>query len=391
MSNGITFNNGPASARLSPLSLSFNAQTVGTTSSAANVTFSNSGSSPTYLYSITTAGAFAQTNNCPASLASGSSCTVRVTFSPTAAGAQTGTLSISDSAGSVPQVTALSGTGVVPGISFAPAALTFSSQEVGSTSNPQTITLTNSGLGLLMISGVSVSANFQLTGNSCSGTVAAAASCSFSVVFAPAASGLQSGVITVQSNASDANTASLSGSGADFGVSATPNTQSVAAGTPATYTISVPSQGAAFSGTITLTCVGLPADSTCKFAPASVNADASSTLTIVTQASRMAAFTRAESQRNATALALWLPFSGAGLLGFLFIKPRKRPAERKATVVAVVSTLAILLIVFCQFGCAGISTPASTIPGTASGTYNVVVTGSSGSLQHNTTLTLTVR
>jgi hypothetical protein len=54
---------------------------------------------------------FTQTNNCPASLAAGSSCTIMVTFTPSAAMKQTGTLTITDNAGGGQQTVALSGAG----------------------------------------------------------------------------------------------------------------------------------------------------------------------------------------------------------------------------------------------------------------------------------------
>ena len=50
-------------------------------------------------------------NTCGASVAAGTSCTIGVTFSPTAAGSVTGTLTFTDDAATSPQVVGLSGTG----------------------------------------------------------------------------------------------------------------------------------------------------------------------------------------------------------------------------------------------------------------------------------------
>ena len=61
--------------------------------------------------SIGVTGPFGESNNCGTSLAAGASCTVGVTFAPTAAGAATGTLSVSSSAPGSPLTVALSGTG----------------------------------------------------------------------------------------------------------------------------------------------------------------------------------------------------------------------------------------------------------------------------------------
>ena len=102
-------------ASLSPLSLVFAAQNLNTTSASQRVTLSNTGGAPLTLASIVSSGSnFAQTNNCGVSLAVGSSCTINVTFSPTAGGTFTGTLTVTDNSNGVAgstQSVALSGTG----------------------------------------------------------------------------------------------------------------------------------------------------------------------------------------------------------------------------------------------------------------------------------------
>jgi hypothetical protein len=61
--------------------------------------------------SVGVTGPFSETNNCGTSLAAGGSCTVSVTFAPTAAGSASGTLSVNSSAPGSPLTVALSGTG----------------------------------------------------------------------------------------------------------------------------------------------------------------------------------------------------------------------------------------------------------------------------------------
>ena len=104
----------PAAVTLSPTSLNFGQQTVGTTSSASAVTVTNHLSGPLDITAISTTGDFAQTNNCGNSLASGATCVIRVTFSPISSGTRIGTLSVADNAGS--QSTALGGSGSVVGL-----------------------------------------------------------------------------------------------------------------------------------------------------------------------------------------------------------------------------------------------------------------------------------
>lgn len=55
-----------------------------------------------------------QTNSCPASLASGASCSISVTFTPNTAAKQTGTLTITDNAKGGTQSVQLSGIGKAP-------------------------------------------------------------------------------------------------------------------------------------------------------------------------------------------------------------------------------------------------------------------------------------
>ena len=96
----------------SPASLSFGNENVGSTSSAQTVTVRNPGSSAASVSSIGVTGPFAQTDNCGSSIAAGGSCTVNVTFTPTAAGSASGTLSVGSSAPNSPLSVSLSGTGV---------------------------------------------------------------------------------------------------------------------------------------------------------------------------------------------------------------------------------------------------------------------------------------
>src|SRR5439155_14188379 len=86
---------------VSPTSLTFASQKVGTVSAPQTVTIKNTGTATLDFTSpISASGDFTQTNTCGATnqLAVGQSCTVSVSFSPTASGARSGTLSISDNA-----------------------------------------------------------------------------------------------------------------------------------------------------------------------------------------------------------------------------------------------------------------------------------------------------
>ncbi len=104
---------GATALTASPTSLSFGSVAVGSTSAAQTVTVTNPGGSAATGVSVSAAAPFAESNNtCGSSIAAGGSCTVSVTYSPTAAGASTGTLSVASSAPGSPLAVALTGTGV---------------------------------------------------------------------------------------------------------------------------------------------------------------------------------------------------------------------------------------------------------------------------------------
>jgi hypothetical protein len=102
-------------ASVSPSQLAFSNEDVGQVSAAQSVTLTNTGTANLTISNISLAGEYEQTNNCPSSLAAGASCQFQVQFAPTAAGAQNGTLSITDNATGSPQEVTLTGTGVCAG------------------------------------------------------------------------------------------------------------------------------------------------------------------------------------------------------------------------------------------------------------------------------------
>jgi centrosomal CEP192-like protein/uncharacterized protein DUF5719 len=202
-----------AKATLTPNSLTFTSQHVGTTSPGQPVTLTNSGNESMSILGIATSGDFGQTNNCGTSLPASGNCTITVTFTPTAPGTRTGELSVSDSAPGSPQTASLSGTGTQPQVSLSPSSLSFGNQHVGTTSAAQNLTLTNSGNEALAISSITASGDFGQT-NTCGVSLAANSSCTISVSFTPTASGSRSGTVAVSDNAPGSpQTASLSGTG----------------------------------------------------------------------------------------------------------------------------------------------------------------------------------
>lgn len=211
---------------LSPSSLSFGNQNVGTTSAAKSVTLTNTGNAALSITSIGEAGAnaadFAESNNCPASLAAQASCLINVTFSPSAAGAESANIALVDNAANSPQSVAESGTGVTPPppapvVSLSPSSLAFGNVQQGSPSAAKSVTLTNTGNAALSISGISEAganaADFAQS-NNCPASLAAQASCTINVVFTPSIVGAESANISLVDNAADSpQSVSESGTG----------------------------------------------------------------------------------------------------------------------------------------------------------------------------------
>ncbi|GAA2022046.1 hypothetical protein GCM10009839_19110 [Catenulispora yoronensis] len=93
-----------------PGSLTFASQALNTTSASQAVTVTNAGTAAGTVSGVSVTGDFSQTNNC-SSVAVGASCTVNVSFKPTASGTRTGTLTVTSNATNSPATVALSGTG----------------------------------------------------------------------------------------------------------------------------------------------------------------------------------------------------------------------------------------------------------------------------------------
>ena len=199
---------------LSPTSLTFSSA-VGTTSAAQSVTVTDSGTAALTFSSFTpSSSVFSQTNNCGTGIVAGGTCTINVTFTPTASGTVSGTLSITDNASGSPQTVTLTGTGVVATVSVSPSSLTFSSQTQGTPSASQPVTLTNNGNAALAITSVAVTGDFSQT-NNCGTNVSAGGSCTINVTFTPTAAGTRIGTLTITDNASGSpQTVSLTGTGA---------------------------------------------------------------------------------------------------------------------------------------------------------------------------------
>ena len=201
-----------------PSGVSFGNVTLGLTNTQT-MTLSNPGSATLNVSQATVTGAgFALSGlTLPLAIAPGQSSAFTVSFTPATASSATGSLSLVSNAPSSPTSIALSGTGVAPilQLSVSPASLSFGNVTIGSSSGPQTVTLTNTGNSSVSISQVNVSgAGFSASGLTPPLTLAAGQSAMFSVIFDPTTSGSLTGSVSVVSNATNSPAAiALSGTG----------------------------------------------------------------------------------------------------------------------------------------------------------------------------------
>ena len=168
------------------------------------------------------AGDYIASSNC-ASLAEGASCTVTVTFTPTAVGTRAATLTVSNSSASDPNLSAaLTGIGVAD-ISASTSLLDFGNLDVGQTSAAQTVTITNATTSAIALTGLAISGDYIDT-TTCGSSLAGGASCTVSVIFKPTTTGTRPGTLIVSTG--DAPIASLTvaltGNGVDFSIALAP-------------------------------------------------------------------------------------------------------------------------------------------------------------------------
>jgi hypothetical protein len=255
-------------ATLSPSSLTFAAQLVNTPSAAQTVTLTNTGSAPLTIISIAASSSFSETGNCTSALGAGATCSIYVTFTPTAAGAATGSLTVTDNASSGPtQTAALTGTGITAALSVSPASLTFASQIVATTSAAQDVKVTNISTTSVSITGVTITGlNYSdFTASQCGTTLAAAATCTIAVTFHPSATGSRTASLYITSNATPStNTVSLSGTGVEPVIALSPSSLSFASTiintVGATKTITATNTGSATASITSISVTGTNAN-----------------------------------------------------------------------------------------------------------------------------------
>jgi hypothetical protein len=379
----------PATDALAPLALTFAVQQLNTASATQQVLLTNAGDAAlTGIAAQIASGDFTGVNGCGNSLNGHSSCALLVAFVPKSVGAGTGALTVTDEYRS--QTVTLSGTGVAPpGVSLSPVAgMAFAASGVGQSAAAQTVTLTNNGGMPLLIQSMGVTGDFAIVAgsNTCAASLAVGAQCTAQIAFVPTAAGTQAGSLTVVDNAgSSPQSLPLTGMGVDFQLSANGNSSAtIAAGSQAVYPLLLTSV-AGVPGTVAFACSGVPTNATCTVTPAAPALGGTTTVSVTIATSVAGAALRWPVMPGAPRMA-WL----AGLLPLGLAGLRRKRLRR-------LSAIATLGCMFVLAGCAADRMIPVTSPGggsttpTPSGTYNLVVTGTSTGLTRSVGLTLVVQ
>ena len=315
------------------LSVSASSLDFGATALGNHVTLplqiTNDSQAPVTVGGITPSGDYTIAGDCPgpgAALAPAAVCTLQVTFTPSAVGVRSGSLSIASSATTVPIMISLTGVGTQSHLLVSPAALAFGSVNVGSTSS-LFLTLTNNGTATLAGITLSITGDYTIT-TPCSASLLPGAFCNVVISFTPTASGTRIGALTATgSDPSSATTVPLTGTGIDaatgvgapsfdLAVTSSP-TATVHAGTPTSFSLTVTPRNN-FAGAVVLSCT--PVNSiqfaSCSLAPPAVTlagAPLGSTLTVNT-------ITSLQSSLAPSPARLFLSLAAPGLIFLLRIR-----------------------------------------------------------------------
>jgi hypothetical protein len=191
---------------LSPPSLNFGIQVVGTRSAAQKIVLTNISTKTLNISSIaitgTNAGDFSEHENCGSSLPPKAHCAINVTFKPTNFGPRTAAVTVTDNAAGSPQSVPLSGIGAHsgPNATLSTKNLTFATLLVDTASPAQPVTLSNYGSETLDITSIVASGDYSEQ-DTCGSSLPPAGSCTISVTFTPTQRGHRTGTVSITDNA----------------------------------------------------------------------------------------------------------------------------------------------------------------------------------------------
>jgi hypothetical protein len=209
----------PTTLSVSPASFTFPNTLLNTQSPPLTVTIKNTSPNDVSISGVglnPDPGNFQITaDNCDVVLSPNASCTVSIIFVPFQAGLNQTSFNVTDSAQSSPQVVTLAGTATVapaPVLTLTTQVLSFASQQVGTTSGAEAITLKNTGNAPLSIYSIAIAgaqADVFTLLNHCVSTLAPGRACTVFVSFTPVATGQASASVVISDNVDSADTGSF--------------------------------------------------------------------------------------------------------------------------------------------------------------------------------------
>ncbi len=388
---------------LSPASLGFSEQEVGTASSAREMLLSNVGNVTLLISGFATSGDFSATTTCGGSLGPGESCPVQIRFQPTATGVRAGSVVVTTNSPGSPDTIALGGTGVVrPLAGLSRTSLLFGTVLARIASSPQEVVLTNGGGSPMNLVTVGVVGGAFSQTNDCPATLAPGGSCRVQITFTPPGAGMHSAGLRFESNAPGSpHDVSLVGTGTEYllgVVPGTPATATVDAGQTANYSL-VLTAAPGSQEVLNLTCAGAPTGAACTVSPArhTLSGEASVNVSVtVTTRARAAMLPRLKPSGPQpfgwpVPILMLLVLT---LLALTILEGRHRLTRLRPAA----CLLALAGIVLLLHGCGGGGgssppPPPPPLPGTPPGTYTLTLTAappSSSSQQPAQTLPLTL-
>jgi hypothetical protein len=379
---------------LNPLGLVFSAQSLNTTSQPQVVTLTN-GDNPQTISSIVVigpnAGDFAETTTCPinSALAVGSTCTITVSFSPSASGIRKASVIITDTVPGSPQVLNL--TGNTSTVTLSASSLNFGNQAIGTASAPQHVTVTNSGTTPLSFSSIVASGDFVESDGCTRAPLQPGTNCGIDVIFIPSAAIGSIGAITITDNgAGSPQVILVTGTGifqAPFQISSLTATTDVSAGKSASYAISVTSP-VGFAQPVALSCTA-PSTITCSVSPSIVTPSPTvqpAALVTVSTALRTSAPPSPGIRIDPTSLLRTLGTSSLiGLIAVFLVLTAAILRRRPVTAAFGFAVVLLLASVACGGGAAGVPS------GTPAGSYQVTISGKSGATTVSIPVTVNVK
>lgn len=381
----------PAHPQVSfPSKIDFGTILLGTPAATLTVQLANIGSANYTASSMAiSAGAFSiQGNNCNniGFTFSQNICMIQLSFSPTAAGTGSATLTITDNTVGSPHAIPVTG---IATQTLVPTVTLLSIDALG-----QTVSATLNGTATVGGPSVPAVAWIEYGTDPLLATFSKSSQWSFTGD-APSLSGSVTGLSPATTYAARLAVQTAGGTGKssiqkfatmaawpEVNLALAPGASNVAtitAGQNATYQLVAWDGGNGYTGTASLSCSGAPVGSTCMVAPATVNIGLSGapfTVTVTTTG-KSSALLRSVGNSLASVAGLWLVIA---------IVPSKR--RRRLPLCVLVGVLALS-----TYGCGGGSSspPPPPPPPTPSGTFYVTVSASSGSAQNSYLLTLNVQ